>query len=120
MTILSFFSFLILMAAGALGLQFAMRLRSLRAASPLNVPVNLDGRYRPMLRLLSEEDLAVAAGNPSLVRKLRSERRRLFRGYLHCVERDYGRLLAGIRMAMVQAHTDRRDLARALARNRAL
>jgi hypothetical protein len=51
---------------------------------------------------------------------LRSERRKLFRRYLACLTKDYGKLLAGIRMVMVQSGVDRPDLAKALAKNRAL
>jgi hypothetical protein len=77
-------------------------------------------RYRPMLRLLSDEDLSFVAANGALHRTLKSRRRKLFRTYLHCLTRDYGYLLAGIRSAMARSGVDRPDLARALAKNRAL
>jgi hypothetical protein len=73
-----------------------------------------------MLRLLSDEDLDFAAANNALRRTLKSNRRKLFRTYLRCLTRDYGYLLAGIRSAMAGSAADRPDLARALARNRAL
>jgi len=77
-------------------------------------------RYRPMLRLLSDEDIDFVAANSVLHRTLKSSRRKLFRSYLRCLTRDYGYLLAGIRAAMTGSGTDRPDLARALAKNRAL
>jgi hypothetical protein len=77
-------------------------------------------RYRPMLRLLSDEDLDFIAPNSALHRTLKSSRRKLFRSYLRCLTRDYGCLLAGIRSAMASSGADRPDLARALAKNRML
>jgi hypothetical protein len=77
-------------------------------------------RYRPMLRLLSDEDLEFVAANNALRRTLKSDRRKLFRSYLRCLTRDYGYLLAGIRSSMAGSEADRPDLARALAKNRAL
>jgi hypothetical protein len=73
-----------------------------------------------MLRLLSDEDLKFVAANSALHRTLKSNRRKLFRSYLRCLARDYGYLLAGIRSAMAGSAVDRPDLARALAKNRAL
>jgi hypothetical protein len=77
-------------------------------------------RYRPMLRLLSDEDLNFVAANIALHRTLKSGRRKLFRAYLRCLTRDYAYLLAGIRSAMAGSGADRPDLALALAKNRAL
>lgn len=107
------------MAAVAFTLQFVMRLRATAAVAPsTSVPANVSGRYRPMLRLLSEDDLCFVSGNPKLLRELRAERRKLFRSYLNCLTREYGRLLAGVRLVMVQSRIDRPDLAKALAKNR--
>jgi len=77
-------------------------------------------RYRPMLRLLSDEDFSFVAANIALQRSLKSDRRKLFRSYLRCLTRDYGCLLAGVRSAMAGSGVDRPDLAHALAKNRAL
>ena len=111
-------------AVGAFALQFFMRLRAMEGAGAsvrnTAAPVNVAGRYRPMLRLLADEDFGFVAGNPKLLRALRSERHRIFRSYLSCLTREYGRLLAGIRLVMVQSRVDRPDLARALAKNRLL
>ena len=71
-----------------------------------------------MERLLSEADDNLVGGNPALRRKFRVERRKLFRRYLACLTRDYGCLLNGIRLTMVESGTDRPDLLHALAKNR--
>jgi hypothetical protein len=95
-----------------------MRLRILQSAATSPAPAILPGRYRPMLRLLSDDDFRFVSANPRLRKTLRTERCRLFRGYLRCLTRDYGSLLAGLRHAMVQSGVDRPDLAQALVRNR--
>lgn len=79
-------------------------------------------RYRPMERLLSEEDyefLATQRGyDPSIGKRLRSERRRIFRGYLRSLKKDFGRLEAALRLFVVNAAEDRPDLAKALLKQR--
>jgi hypothetical protein len=105
---------------GAAATVFLVRVRTINAVAESQKPFPSEGRYRPMLRLLSDEDLAFAAANKSLARKLRAQRRGIFREYLNCLTKDYGRLLAGVRMAMVRSGVDRPDLTRALARNKAL
>src|SRR5271156_1713953 len=78
-------------------------------AGPKTLPVSVDWindlsavRYRPMERLLSAEDerfLASQPGSsPKMVRRLRSERRRLFRGYLACLSTDFSRVSAALRL----------------------
>src|SRR5580698_10334649 len=115
---------LVLITVGFIALQFLLTMRSLRsrtAGGPTgNSPLLGADRYRPMLRLLSDDDLAFVSADSKLHRTLRARRRDLFRGYLRCLTRDYARLLAGVRQAMVNSAVDRPDLARALARNRAL
>jgi hypothetical protein len=71
-----------------------------------------------MLRLLADEDFRFVSANPILKKHLRTERCRLFRGYLRCLTRDYGSLLAGLRHAMVHSGIDRPDLAHALVQSR--
>jgi hypothetical protein len=115
-----FAAVLLLIAVTAIASQFFFRFRMLRAAESLPASKNIAGRYRPMVRLLSEEDIRFVAGNQLAVKALRAERRKLFRRYLACLTKDYARLLAGIRMVMVQSGVDRPDLARALAKNRVL
>lgn len=111
---------LIVIAMGALAWQVLSRMRTPSTAKGRLLPsVSID-RYRPMLRLLGEEDLEFVGANSALRRTLRSRRRELFRSYLRCLARDYSLLLAGVREVMVASGVDRPDLARALARNRVL
>ena len=111
---------LILVAAFCLGLQLLLKMRLLGSAKGAGGGVQGAERYRPMLRLLSDDDLAFLPAQSQLRAALRAHRRTLFRGYLRCLTRDYALLLAGVRSAMVQSGVDRPDLARALARNRVL
>jgi hypothetical protein len=120
----SFIVTLVLIAFGCVVLQFLLKMRSLRSQPTAEItgsfPMLGADRYRPMLRLLSDEDLAFVSADNKLQRTLRARRRDLFRGYLRCLTRDYARLLAGVRQAMVHSGVDRPDLARALAKNRVL
>jgi hypothetical protein len=79
-------------------------------------------RYRPMERLFVEEDydfLATHPGfHPGISRKLRAERRRIFRHYLRCLSRDFDRLLAAAKLVLVHAAQDRPDLATMLLKQR--
>jgi hypothetical protein len=95
-------------------------MRSLRSAEAGGATSVAADRYRPMLRLLSNDDLAFVSTNSKLKRELRARRRSLFRRYLGCLTRDYAQLLASVRLAMVHSGVDRPDLAKALARNRVL
>lgn len=115
-----FLSTLLLIAFGALGLQFFLKLRVLQSERNASAGALAADRYRPMLRLLSDDDLEFVSGNSKLRHSLRARRRELFRGYLRCLTRDYGRLLAGLRLAVIQSGSDRPDLFRALAKNRML
>jgi hypothetical protein len=115
-----FLSTLLLIAFGALGLKFFLKLRMLQSAQNTGSGMLAADRYRPMLRLLSDDDLAFVSANSRLRNELRARRRELFRGYLRCLTRDYARLLAGLRLAIVQSGSDRPDLVRALAKNRML
>jgi hypothetical protein len=73
-----------------------------------------------MVRLLSDEDAAFVSTHKAIARKLRTDRRKIFRGYLNCLTKDYARLLNGVRLAMVRSGVDRPDLAHALAKNQIL
>src|SRR4051812_41203718 len=111
---------LVLIAFGALAWEFVSRMRTIRAAEASAVPMISAERYRPMLRLLSDEDLSFVSGNAQLNRMVRARRRELFRSYLNCLTRDYAHLLAGVREVMTQSGIDRPELAHALAKNRIL
>jgi hypothetical protein len=111
---------LLLIVLGSIGLQLFLKLRTLQTARAADAVSLSADRYRPMLRLLSDDDLSFVPAEGKLRKTLRVRRRELFREYLRCLTRDYAKLLAGVRLAMVQSGTDRPDLARALAKNRIL
>jgi hypothetical protein len=100
-------------------------------AGPKSLPVSVDWindlsavRYRPMERLLSEEDylfLAKQAGfDKKALRRIRSERRRVFRGYLACLSRDFSLVGAALRLMMMYSAQDRPDLAGILYKQQVL
>lgn len=100
-------------------------------AGPKSLPVSVDwindlsvARYRPMERLLSEEDYSFLASHPGfdkkLLRRIRSERRRVFRGYLGCLSRDFALVGAALRLMMMYSSQDRPDLAGILYKQQAL
>src|SRR5437879_13292975 len=74
--------------------------------------------YRPMLRLLSEDDyefLASQAGYESkIASQLRKERRRVFHAYLRNLVRDFNRLQHAAKIMAVCSAQDLPDLAQAL------
>ncbi len=109
---------LILIAAGSGSMLLWARMRLLDTTAQSNMPLPEVGRYRPMLRLLSNDDLGFVGSNPYLRGKVGAKRREIFRGYLRCLTKDYARLLSGIRRMMVESGVDRPDLAKALAKNR--
>jgi len=81
-------------------------------------------KYRPMERLLQEDDfrfLAAQPGfSPQLGRRFRTERRRIFRGYLRNLRKDFGRVSLAFRVLIVHSVEDRGDLAASLMRTRAM
>jgi hypothetical protein len=100
-------------------------------AGPTNLPVSADwiyelsaARYRPMERLLSGEDCRFLASQPGcdskMLQRFRSERRRLFRGYLACMRRDFSLVGAALRLLMTYSAQDRPDLAGILFKQQAL
>jgi hypothetical protein len=115
--LLFFIGTLLAIVLGVFALQFFARLHVMNAVTMSQRPAPGASRYRPMLRLLSDEDLGTGGFSRPVLRKIRAQRRLLFRAYLRCLTKDYGRLLMGIRMVMVNSGVDRPDLARALARN---
>ena len=92
---------------------------------PLPDPSWLDSfdvsRYRPMQRLLSEDDysfLAANGGSTQVIARLRAERRRVFRAYLRNMVRDFNRLHRAARMISLEAETDQTEFAMLLVRMR--
>jgi hypothetical protein len=114
----------------AVGVAIALLLRRL-IVGPKTLPVSVDWindlsaiRYRPMERLLSAEDERFLARQPGcnrkMVRRMRSERRKLFRNYLACLSTDFGRVSAALRLIMTHAAQDRPDLAGILYKQQVL
>jgi hypothetical protein len=113
--------------AACLGVAgFAVVLRKL-AAGPRTLPVTAEWiddlsveRYRPMLRLLSEDDLSFLASQPGYTpqmgRRFRLQRCQIFRNYLRWLRSDFGRVCTALRVLMVQSQYDRPDLATFLMR----
>lgn len=79
-------------------------------------------KYRPMLRLLADDDydfLAMQAGQTmSTIRQLRRERRRIFRAYLRSLTSDFQRLHLAGRMLLVYSKEERPELAQKLVEQR--
>lgn len=76
--------------------------------------------YAPMERLLDERDFAFIASqagyDPSIVRRLRLERKEIFRGYLRRLVRDFNQLLAIAKLMIVYGGEDQIEFARSLWR----
>jgi hypothetical protein len=75
-----------------------------------------------MERLLSEEDFRFLAAQPgfdrAIARRLRAERRRIFRAYLKQLRRDFHRLHCMARLVVLYSPQDRPGLASVLIRQR--
>jgi hypothetical protein len=79
-------------------------------------------RYRPMQRILAEDDYrfleAQECYHPSIASNLRRKRAVAFRSYLTCLKADFGRLDSAIRLYMAACSQDRPDLAQAVLKRR--
>jgi len=79
-------------------------------------------RYRVMERLLSKADLSFLESqkgySPSIGRRLKEERCRIFRLYLHQLKRDFRRLEGVVLLFLAAAEQDRPELAKALLQRR--
>lgn len=79
-------------------------------------------KYRPMLRLLDEADYRFLASQPGMtpkaIRRLRAERRSIFRAYLRNLIRDFHKLHMTARMHLIYSAQDRPELASKLVRQR--
>jgi hypothetical protein len=76
-------------------------------------------RYRPMERLLAEDDLSylTALGlDQRTLKQFRKERRRLFGRYLRNLQADFWSLHAAARALLIEAPADRPELAAAILR----
>lgn len=120
-------SILLGVLVAALFLRLNREIGSARAALPVTADwideLSME-RYRPMMRLLDAEDLAVLRSHPAftphLANRVRAQRAEIFRGYLRCLHNDFRRVSMAIRILMVQSRDDRPDLAAMLIRRRIL
>ena len=80
-------------------------------------------RYRPMLRLLNQEDISFLKSQPgfqaSMAGRLRRQRCNIFKGYLQNLAADFQRTCSALKLLMLQAQHDRPDLAATLLRAQA-
>jgi hypothetical protein len=118
-------SLIILVALLFAGLLRRLTAHSMHSHVDLEWVANFSvAKYRPMERLLSESDyrfLAVHKGyDRKIEKRLRSERRKILRGYLRCLKDDFSRLEAALRLFVSHSPVDRSDLAKALLKQRAL
>ena len=78
--------------------------------------------YRPMERLFDEADFEFLASQPGydprIARKLRTERRRIFRGYLRCLISDFNSLVRSAQLIALHSPEDNPELAGAIFRVR--
>jgi hypothetical protein len=81
-------------------------------------------RYRPMMRLLDGGDLEFLRSQPGftprMATKLRVQRCQIFRGYLRCLNGDFQRVCAAIKILMLQSRQDRPDLAGVLVQHQVM
>jgi hypothetical protein len=100
-------------------------------ARPRSLPISVDwindlsaSRYRPMERLLDGEDYRFLASqlgyDKKMLRRMRSERRRLFRAYLANLRSDFQLASRALRLLMTYSTRDRADLARNLYKQQML
>ena len=76
--------------------------------------------YAPMERLLDEGDFTFLAAqpgyNPQIAHRLRTERRKVFAGYLRLLIADFNRLLGLAKLMVVYSAEDQTEFAKALWR----
>jgi len=97
------------------------------APRPETLPVTADWieelsleRYRPMMRMLDEQEFRELRSQPGftpkMLEELRRQRCQIFRGYLRSLRGDFGRVCLALKLLMMQASEDRPDLAGILLR----
>ena len=101
-----------------------------RMLSPTRVAVpdpqlfveNFSDKYRPLERLLDEDDLDYLRDQPGaskrMIRAFRAKRVESFRGYLRCLSRDFELIHGAARLLLLRQEKDRPDLVRNLIRQK--
>ena len=81
-------------------------------------------RYRPMMRLLDNQDVEFLRCQPGftagMIKRLRAQRAMIFGEYLRCLRDDFQRVCFALKLLMLQSRRDRPDLAAALVRQQML
>jgi hypothetical protein len=89
-------------------------------ANDEQIDMSLVARYRPMLRLLEQDDLEFLSSQPgflpAMARRLRRQRARIFRSYLRSLTADFQRTCDAVKIILVRSGCDRPDLATKLLR----
>ena len=128
-SVVNIFMIVALLALAPISLAFVVLYRTLASRQNAEVPMDQSlalapGKYRPMERLLQEEDFRFLSSQPGfsarLGRRFRTERRRVFRAYLRSLSMDFGRVSQACQMLVVHAAEDRGDLAKGIIRQRFL
>ena len=119
----------VIAVVGLIAVTFLVLFRKVILSTRKMNATNLDwisdfsvARYRPMERLLAEEDYRFLESQPAInratVRRFRAERRAIFRQYLRCLSEDFDRLCGTVQALTLASGEDRPDLAVALAKSR--
>ena len=78
--------------------------------------------YRPMERLLADEDFQYVSTRPDVgpgvLKQMRADRRRIFRLYLRSISADFSDLTGRLRAIMVDSPHSREDLAATILKSR--
>jgi len=116
-----------LMALAPIGVVLVFLYRTLASRQEIQLPVDellvlSADKYRPMARMLQEDDfqfLSTQPGfSPRMGRQFRTQRRRIFRAYLRSLSIDFSRLSMACHNLIIHAADDRGDLAKSLMRQR--
>jgi hypothetical protein len=117
-------TFLILLASAVVFIAVSLLIRQLlaevrrRLSTPLSWPELSVDRYRPMFRLLEDDDIrflrSQPGASPALVNRLRRQRYQVFQGYLSSLQRDFQQACETLIHLAIHSHTDRQDIVRAL------
>jgi hypothetical protein len=107
------------LAFAAAAAEFCTHLRALGAKRTFLEDTPETNRYQPLLRLLDNLD-ADLPEDPRIRAEVKAQRRDRVRAWLRALANDYGRMLAQLRLIVVQSSTDRPDLIKILARNRVM
>jgi len=116
------FTFGLFLTFAGLALLVRRIIRPIAPPSPDWLDTFSVDRYRPMQRLLAPADFAFLESecgySAAAIRKVRAERRRIFRMYLRNLTRDFNRIHYAGRILLLNSPVDRPDLAEKLFRAR--